>query len=168
MVSSIHDYIERGDDSQAKHWLNNSMDTNEVDALKRTPLLVTVQTGNLSLAKLIIKKGCNINQSDATGTSPLHLALTRNNYTFIELLLNSKADPNRRSNQDEPPLCMFCSLPVEPVQAKVLDLFIKCGVKTSSTNSNGDTALHCAARHGNTELVKILIANGAVVDQPNT
>ena len=167
MVSSIHDYIERDDDSQIKHWLNNCLDINEPDEKKRTPLFVAVQKNNIATAKIIIKKGCNLNQPDQTGTTPLHLAIETKKYKMADLLLTSKADPNRKNPNESTPTHLLCSTPPNPQQPKILESIIKNGGKLNSTNACGDTPIHTACLTGNLELIQLLLKNGASPDQQN-
>ena len=168
MVSSIHDYITRGDESQIKHWLSACGDMDEMDQKRRTPIYVAVQMGNMTAAKMILKKGCNTNIPNEDGLYPLQLAIYNKNMKLAELLLNHKADPNKQNPGGLNAISILCSLSSpDATQTKLLQSLLKSGGEMSATNCTGDTALHMAARNGSVDLVETLLANNASVDQQN-
>lgn len=168
MVSSVHDFITRNDESQVKHWLSNTADVDELDTQMRTPLFVAVQQGNIPIAKLILKKGCNVNICSNDGVFPLQLAIYNKNLKLAELLISHKADPNKQNPGGLNAIGILCSIgPSNAAQNKILQALLKSGGKFKVTNTQGETPLHIAARNGYNEFIQTLISHNASVDQVN-
>ncbi|MGX5872997.1 ankyrin repeat domain-containing protein, partial [Burkholderia gladioli] len=106
-------------------------------------------------------------QKDVEGLRPLELALERGGGDKVKTLLNAGASIER--GPDEVPL--ICRARGDDVK-----LLLEAGSDAAAINWHktghdiriGDTALHVAARNGNTANVKTLIDYGAPVDGKNT
>ncbi len=137
----------------------------------------SVVTDNyLELAKYLVGKiielkyqGGAIPQSDESISRALHIASTGGFNEIIELLLDQKWQfdvINERKYLDYSPL-HGAVLEVKPA---TVDLLIKKGANVNVERREGDkyeTALHTACMRGNSEIVKLLLDNGAFTNITN-
>jgi len=106
-------------------------------------------------------------QKDVEGLRPLELALERGGGDKVKTLLDAGALINRGLD-DVPVICR--------ARGDEVKLLLEAGADAAAINWHksdddiriGDTALHVAARLGNTSNVKTLIDYGAPVDAKNT
>ncbi|CAL8070619.1 unnamed protein product [Orchesella dallaii] len=144
---------------------------NETDERGRTPLLM--ENVHIDLLQELIKAGANINA--------VEIKLTKNN--VLHLLADSRVSP-----QDFHEFLLFCQAhginlrlqnkkgetsfhivleKFEPLPAS-LDIYATSGLDFNTSNEEGNTLLHIAAKFGRSrEIINALIQHGAKVDTRN-
>jgi ankyrin repeat protein len=156
-----------------------------------TALSFTAREGDIETAKVMLDAGVDINIVDGEKTSPLVIALMNKQYTFAKFLLDRGADPNiadtfgrgalfaaidmknedysalpRRAQVDPMPALEI----VKAILAKkpnlnaplVQKLPGRSGMDTGdATMGDGATPLMRAARAGDNDVTKLLLAAGA-------
>lgn len=143
--------------------LRRGADTDVRDAEGRPLLYLLILEGYLDIATLIIEKGgVPLESRDAEGRTALHVAAWQGDLGGIELLLKHGADPNALDSEGRPPLHSVAwrghmGTGRLLVRARGINVDLAC-------KKQGATALSIAAQEGHTEIVAILLENGADPD----
>ena len=122
-------------------------------------LTVACSRGHTECARLLIERGANLNVISSMGT-PLTCALANHQIECAKLLLEKGADVNQPKLMNETPL-MVASKEGHVDEVKLL-LKYNANVTAETT---GFTALYLACCNDHIEVAKVLIENGADVNQ---
>jgi ankyrin repeat protein len=115
-----------------------------------------------------LKKACErcktVDLEDKKGMTPLHDAIINKKPENVKMLLQKGANPNHLTRKRATPLL----LAIEQELPLVVQELLGNGAKVNQCAlSDQSTALHFSIEKGFLDLVKLLIAHGANVDQPN-
>jgi ankyrin repeat protein len=170
--------------------LNHGVDVNARDHDGQTALMHASWNGNVNIVELLLKYGSDVNiKANGLGLTSLHLASGKGYSQIVDLLLINGADVNARLTNGETAIISASSKGYTDVVRKLLnygaDLEIEKHSKTalaySVSNNNldtvqlllahninvdhkdesGQTPLIRAAYRGYTEIVSILLIQGA-------
>lgn len=186
---NLHEAVRLGRTAAVRQLLDAgaSIDAQVPEYLSATPLHLAVYNGYTDIVQELIKRGANVNhQLDSVKATPLHIAAMKGRAHIARLLLQAGANVNANNKDNMTPLhscaesgklelIQFLKV-VVPEQkpsrkATVLNLSQNLYVVTAEVlldhgalldaNPIKGTPLHLAARHGNAELVSLLIRRGA-------
>jgi ankyrin len=127
------------------------------DTTAETPLMTAARTGSASAIKALLVHGAKVNAAEAAhGQTALMWAAAHRHPDAVRALIEGGADINARSKVDK----MLVMVPdvgrFTPTKRNVIDY-----------NGGGFTPLLFAARSGDIESAKLLIAAGANVNDPS-
>ncbi|KAF4339544.1 ankyrin repeat-containing protein [Fusarium beomiforme] len=88
--------VESGNLAIVEILLDNSVDTEERDAKRRTPLHIACRQDNHEMVVLLIKRGANPDRMDSSGKTELASATLRGNAALVKLLLENGANPRAK------------------------------------------------------------------------
>jgi uncharacterized protein len=159
-----------------------------------TALLWAAHWNDLETADLLIRAGANVNAANDLRVTPLSLACTNGNAALVEHLLNAVANPNTPIATGETPLMTCASTGTteavrlliargadvnakEPSQNQtalmwaaaerhpdVVRTLIEHRADLQARTRKGFTALHFAAREGDLESARLLLAAGVDIN----
>lgn len=98
---------------------------------------------NEAITELMLKHKVNPNATNCDGRTPLAVAMRWNYPDVAELLLAAEADPDLADNVENSPLFMAIK---QENPLKMVELLVSKGVNLLAMDSDGNTALHVAAR----------------------
>ena len=124
--------------------------------MSRTPLVIAAHYGNLcSIKALTNSPGFDLQSSE--GTCALHVAAQEGQFHVIPTLVNlgCKANSSQYGNLVTP---LHVAAMGDHVGA--VSTLLKFGANAQSITSRGETALHFAAEHGSSDVIRLLIQEG--------
>src|SRR4030095_6433900 len=149
-VSALIEAAILGDVAMMDALLKAGADANSTYGAGETSLMLAARTGNINAVKLLIDRGANVNGADEfKGYTPLMFAATENQPDVAKLLIDHGANVNAPSRRFE-----------------FGELKSASGGALMERAEGGMTPLQYAAREGNIEVGRVLIAAGADVNAP--
>ncbi|KAJ0681783.1 putative cyclic nucleotide-binding domain, potassium channel, voltage-dependent, EAG/ELK/ERG [Helianthus annuus] len=138
--------------------LKARLDPNISDSKGRTPLHIAASKGHEECVLVLLKHACNMHLRDIYGNTALWDAIASNHHSVFRILLHwaSISDPFIAGE-------LLCRV------AKTNDLTVmkglfKHGLLVDSKDHHGSTAIQIAVSTNNIEMVKLLMMNGADVN----
>ena len=175
----------RDDLESADLLIHAGADVNLANDLGATPIWAASQNASADMADKLLAAGANPDSPLSLGETPLVTASRSGSPEVVRVLLEKGADVNARGARGQTPL-MFAVAQRHPRVVKVLlehgaDVLATSDVWTqlmaqsphahpehqSLVSHGGNTALMFAARAGELESAKLLVASGADVDAPS-
>ncbi|KAL9131206.1 MAG: hypothetical protein Q9217_000808 [Psora testacea] len=159
---AIHRAARRGHEKVVRAFHSNSanLDPEALDGI--TPLWLAACHGHLSTLRFLLSHGANPNTINKdTGLSALHVAIKKGEEACADLLISHGADVHNVARNGKTTLWHACdqSMPV------LVQILLEQGVDPNqSDRETGQSALHQAARSGDSEMVKTLITHSANIN----
>ena len=171
LMSQHADANSRSDDGStallwAAHWndlatadllLRAGADANLANEFRMTPLSQACVNGSAPLVELLLKSGANPNTAIATGETPLMTCAKSGNVDAVRSLVAHDAAVNAKEPLQNQTALMWAAAERHPAVVKAL---IDAHADLLAHSKKGYTALHFAAREGDQETVRVLLAAG--------
>lgn len=148
------------------------VDIPDTDGL--TPLMLASSKGNVQVVALLLGKGASIQAATKNGDTALMMAAARGNYDAVQLLLAGGAQMNAANSAGITPLFLAVSgsstknYPNNRHFAVAKLLIDKGAQVNTAEKKNGQSPLMMAAVQGDAEMLKLLLAAKADVNQQST
>jgi ankyrin repeat protein len=153
--------VSNGKKAEALQQIAAGADVNAVRTDGSSALLYAAYQGDADLVKALLDKGANPNLRNEYGAFPLSESVQQGSQAIIDMLLAHKADPNLGNVESETAL-MVAARSGNLAAAQAL---LKAGAKVNAKETwGGQSAVMWAAAQSQTEMLKLLIKNGADVN----
>jgi len=157
-LAALHFAAREGDVDSARYLLEGGADINELDGDGTCALTVAVLNKQYTFAKFLLDKGADPNLADSRGRTPLYAAIDMRNEDYSAL-------PSRKGTDPLPSIVVLQALldrGANPNAALTRNLPGRSGMDSGDTTlDQGTTPLMRAARAGDVEVMRMLVAKGA-------
>ncbi|XP_047650440.1 ankyrin repeat and SAM domain-containing protein 1A isoform X4 [Phacochoerus africanus] len=117
---------------------------NCVDSTGYTPLHHAALNGHKDVVEVLLRNDALTNVADCKGCYPLHLAAWKGDAQIVRLLIHQGPSHTKVNEQNA-------------LEIKELKKYGPFDTYLNAKNNDNETALHCAAQYGHTEVVKVLL-----------
>jgi ankyrin repeat protein len=154
----------------AAHWnaletagllIRAGADANAANDFRMTPLSQACTNGSAAFVDLLLKAGANPNTTIATGVPPIMACARSGSAEAVRMLIAGDADVNAREPSQNQTALMWAAAEHHPDVVRIL---IEAKANFLAHTKNGFTALHFAAREGDVESARLLLAAGVNID----
>ncbi len=175
LLSQHADVNGRADDGAtallwAAHWndldaadllIRAGADANAANDLRVTPLSLACTNGSAPLVERLVTAGANPNTPIATGETPIMTCAASGSADAVRTLIARGADLNVKEPVQNQTALMWAASQRHPAVVKAL---VEHGADLRARTRKGFTALHFAAREGDIESARLLLAAGLDVN----
>jgi len=154
----------------AAHWnaletadllIRAGADANAANDFRMTPLSQACTNGSAAFVDLLLKAGANPNTPIATGVPPIMTCARSGSADAIRILLAGDADVNAKEPAQNQTALMWAAAEHHPDVVRTL---IEAKADLQARTKSGFTALHFAAREGDVESARLLLAGGVSIN----
>lgn len=191
-LTPLHQAAARGNLDMVKDLVQAGAEVNAVAENGRTPIFYAAERGKASTVNFLLEKKAEVNLADKAGLTPLHCAASSGNVALVKFLVSKKANFAATANDGTTVLIAGAKYPeivkfladkmpnvngVDKDGNSVLHLcaatadeetirkLLYYSAKEDLPNKKGETPILFAARAGNVEMVKRLLAMNVKVTQ---
>ncbi|MDD2722161.1 MAG: ankyrin repeat domain-containing protein [Gallionella sp.] len=150
------DAVEQGNRTAVALFLGVPVSTEIRDSRGWTPLMMAAFHGYDEITEMLIQHNADVNALDSSGNSPLHWAAFGGHSACTDKLIQHHAHADVCNNFGWTPLIQATARNHIGVVAQL----IACGVNLDSS-ADGNSALHKAAAAGYTDILALLLEQGA-------
>jgi uncharacterized protein len=154
----------------AAHWndletggvlIRAGADSNAANDFRMTPLSEACTNGSAVFVDLLLKAGANPNTPVATGVPPIMTCARSGNVEAVKRLIAGDANVNAKEPSQNQTALMWAAAQHHP---DVVQTLIEAKADLYARTKSGFTALHFAAREGDIESARLLLAAGMNVN----
>src|SRR5262245_16702019 len=154
----------------AAHWnaletagllIRAGADANAANDFRMSPLSEACTNGSAAFVDLLLKAGANPNTAVATGVPPIMTCARTGSADAIKMLIAGDADVNAKEPSQNQTALMWAAAEHHP---DVVRMLIEAKADIRARTKNGFTALHFAAREGDIESARLLLAAGVNIN----
>lgn len=143
--------------------LRAGADANTANDFRMTPLSQACTNGSAEFVRLLLKSGANPNTAIATGETPLMTCAKTGSEDAVRILIEYGAAVNTTEPTQNQTALMWAAAERQP---NVVRALIDSKADLKALTKQGFTAIHFAARVGDLESLKLLLAAGVDVNLP--
>ena len=154
----------------AAHWnaletarllIRAGADANAANDFRMTPLAQACTNGSAAFVDLLLKSGANPNTPVGTGVPPIMTCARSGSVDAVKMLIRGDADVNAKEPSQNQTALMWAAAEHHP---QVVRTLIEAKADMQARTKNGFTALHFAAREGDIESARLLLAAGVSIN----
>jgi ankyrin repeat protein len=149
------------DSESAEFLVKAGADANAANDFRSTPLSEACTNASPDLVHLLVKAGASPNTAIATGEAPLMTCAKTGSAEAVRMLVEYGAAVNAKEPAQNQTALMWAAAERHPDVVKAL---IDAHADTKARTKQGFTPLHFAARVGDLDSVKLLLASGVDVN----
>jgi len=128
------------------------------DARGCTLLAALAEIGLIEHVTILLEAGAEVNAADRDGWTPLYRASSLQDTPMLSLLLHHQADPNQANKDGSTPLHRIAARAIATETSnEAIKILLSNHADPTRVNCMG-TPLHYAAKNGNLDVVKLLLA----------
>ncbi|MBN2072161.1 MAG: ankyrin repeat domain-containing protein [Candidatus Krumholzibacteriota bacterium] len=158
----IHFAATVGNIEIARILLDAGADVDAGDSDNSTALGIAAMRKHHEMVRFLLEQGADVNHRDRKADTPLSFACYRGNDEMVQILIDSGADLYFRNPHGETMLHYACQRGLPALAAHI----VANGTDLETQSINGGTPLAYAAGSDNTEIVRMLLENGANPNPP--
>lgn len=155
--------------------IEHGANVNHTDANGDTPLFVAVLLKKKVYVEILLQAGAQVNKTNCKGHTPLHLSMNNGSLDILTLLLRYSFKPNQREFTNDDlyvhALILFNEAASQCVHTRSRQVHIRSDIVNVLGNHLPRPHSYivwnainiCGLTHGNFDLAKVLICNGACV-----
>ncbi|XP_034744371.1 ankyrin repeat and SOCS box protein 10 isoform X3 [Etheostoma cragini] len=168
-TTALHESCENCQPECTKLLLIHGANANALTEDGLMPLHFCTSPESVGCAKYLLQYGAAISgRTLDEGDTPLHVAASNGLPEHTELYLRYGAAVDKQNNEGVTPLIAACSEPQEVQELeryfKVCQKLLAAGADVHAMDQDKNTALHKACKNVNPDVVDLLLANGACVN----
>ncbi|XP_032386410.1 ankyrin repeat and SOCS box protein 10 isoform X1 [Etheostoma spectabile] len=168
-TTALHESCENCQPECTKLLLIHGANANALTEDGLMPLHFCTSPESVGCAKYLLQYGAAISgRTLDEGDTPLHVAASNGLPEHTELYLRYGAAVDKQNNEGVTPLIAACSEPQEVQELeryfKVCQKLLAAGANVHAMDQDKNTALHKACKNVNPDIVDLLLANGACVN----
>jgi ankyrin repeat protein len=141
--------------------LGAGADPNAANDFRMTPLSEACTNGNSPFVRALLKSGADPKTTIATGVAPLMTCAKTGSVDAVRMLIEYGAPVNAKEPAENQTALMWAAAEHHP---DVVQALIEAHADLKANTKQGFTAIHFAAREGDLESVKALLAAGVDVN----
>lgn len=191
-LTPLHQAAARGNLDMVKDLVQAGADVNAIAENGRTPIFYAAERGKASTVNFLLEKKAEINLADKGGITPLHCAAFSGNVALVKFLVSKKANFAATANDGTTVLIAGAKYPeivkfladkmpnvngvdkdgnsvlhlcAETADDETVRKLLYYSIKEDLPNKAGETPVLLAARAGNVDMVKRLLAMNVKVTQ---
>jgi ankyrin repeat protein len=149
----------RADIAAMQLLIGGGADVDAKNGAGATALMAAASTGNERAVQLLLEHRADAKVSTKLGETALGNAATAGNAETVRLLIEGGAEVNARNSRGYSPLMLAAASDAMPTG--VVKILLSNGADSSFSADYDETALMLAAKHGNTEVTRLLGGPGS-------
>jgi Ankyrin repeats (3 copies) len=158
----LHEAVLKKDIEVVKFLLESGENVNQLNEDGGTLLALAVIQGSIPLTKLLLESGLDVNKKSEGQLSLLDRSINTNDLELTQLFIVNGADINHLDDRGNTPLHNAIS---NYRNMDVILLLIESGADINIHNDFKKTPLHLAMEKNDVKIAKLLIIEGADIDQ---
>ena len=161
-TTALHWAVRHGAQDVAARLLRAGADPNATNRYGVTPLALAATNGHPGIVAALLDAGASPHAATPYGETPLMTAARTGDPEVVRLLIEAAADVDAKEGWREQTALMWAAAERNAAAAQVL---IEAGADVAARSQAGMTPLLFAARSGDIDTVRTLLAGGADIDE---